>query len=97
MAEKKGITREQVRHLAWLARIRITKTEEQKYAGEMNEILNYFKKLDDADTEKVEPTYHVAEVVNVMREDEPKPNPSDQLLRIAPVKKERFIKAPRIV
>ncbi len=96
-ARRKEITREQVRHLAWLARITISKAEEQKYAQEMSEILKYFKKLDEVNTEGVEPTYHVVEVVNVMREDEPQPKPSDELLKIAPVTKKRFIKAPRIV
>lgn len=97
MVKDKRITREQVRHLAWLARIRISKAEEQKYAKEMNEILRYFRKLDDTDTQGVPPTYHVADVVNIMRDDEPRPTPSDQLLGIVPVKKDRFVKAPRIV
>jgi len=95
--EHKEITKAQVKHLAWLARIKISKAEEQKYAEEMSEILRYFKKLDEADTEGVEPTYHVVEVTNVMREDEPQTKLSDPILKIAPATKERFIKAPRIV
>jgi aspartyl-tRNA(Asn)/glutamyl-tRNA(Gln) amidotransferase subunit C len=97
MVKGKEITNAQVKHLAWLSRIKISKTEEQKYANEMSQILKYFKKLDEAETEGIEPTYHVAEVTNVMREDEPKPQPSDQLLKIVPVIKGRFVKAPRIV
>jgi len=97
MVKDKQITREQVRHLAWLARIKISKAEEQKYAKEMNEILRYFRKLDDADTHGIPPTYHVADVVNVAREDEPQPTPPDRLLEMVPLKKDRFVKAPRIV
>ncbi len=97
MVDRKEITRGQVRHLAWLARVKISKTEEQKYAEEMSEILKYFRKLDEASTEGIEPTHHVVEIVNVTREDEPQPNPSDQVLGVAPAKKGRFVKAPRIV
>ena len=97
MADHKEITRDQVKHLAWLARVKISKAEEQKYAKEMNEILKYFKKLDEAETEGVEPTHHVAEIVNITRKDEPQPNPSEQVLGVAPATKGRFVKAPRIV
>ncbi|MBS7622368.1 Asp-tRNA(Asn)/Glu-tRNA(Gln) amidotransferase subunit GatC [Candidatus Bathyarchaeota archaeon] len=97
MVREKQVTREQVRHLAWLSRIRISKAEERKYAEEMSEILRYFRKLDDIDTTGIPPTYHVVEVVNVMRDDEPQPNPPNQLLGIVPARKGRFVKAPRIV
>ena len=97
MVKSKEITRAQVKHLAWLSRIRISKLEEEKYAEEMSEILRYFKKLDEADTEGVESTYHVVEVTNVMREDEPQTKPSEALLKGVPAKKGRFIRAPRIV
>ncbi len=97
MSEDKKITKEQVKHLAWLARIKIADSEESKYADEMGEILNYFRKLDEVDTEGVEPTHHVVDVVNVMREDEPEIKSAENILKIVPVKKDRFIKAPRIV
>ncbi|TRO57015.1 Asp-tRNA(Asn)/Glu-tRNA(Gln) amidotransferase subunit GatC, partial [Candidatus Bathyarchaeota archaeon] len=71
--------------------------EESKYAKEMGEILKYFRKLDEVDTEGVEPTHHVVDVVNVMREDEPEIKPAENILKIVPAKKDRFIKAPRIV
>ena len=96
MSEDKKITKEQVKHLAWLARIKIADSEESKYA-EMGEILKYFRKLDEVDTEGVEPTHHVVDVVNVMREDEPEIKSAENILKIVPVKKDRFIKAPRIV
>jgi aspartyl-tRNA(Asn)/glutamyl-tRNA(Gln) amidotransferase subunit C len=94
---EKQVTREQVRHLAWLSRIKISKTEERKYVEEMNEILRYFRKLDNLDITEVSPTYHVADVVNVMRDDEPQPSLPNQLLGIVPARKGRFVKAPRIV
>ncbi|MEM2942312.1 MAG: Asp-tRNA(Asn)/Glu-tRNA(Gln) amidotransferase subunit GatC [Candidatus Bathyarchaeia archaeon] len=97
MAREKQVTREKVRHLAWLSRIKISKAEERKYVEEMNEILRYFRKLDDIDTTGVPPTYHVADFVNVMRDDEPQPNLPNQLLGIVPARKGRFVKAPRIV
>jgi aspartyl-tRNA(Asn)/glutamyl-tRNA(Gln) amidotransferase subunit C len=97
MSEDKKITREQVKHLAWLARIKIADSEVSKYAEEMGEILKYFKKLDEVDTEGIEPTHHVVDVVNVMREDEPEIKSAEHILKIVPAKKDRFIKAPRII
>jgi aspartyl-tRNA(Asn)/glutamyl-tRNA(Gln) amidotransferase subunit C len=97
MSQDKKITIEQVKHLAWLARIKIADSEMGKYAEDMGEILKYFKKLDELDTEGVEPTHHVVDIVNVMREDEPQTKPAENILKIVPSKKDRFIKAPRIV
>jgi aspartyl-tRNA(Asn)/glutamyl-tRNA(Gln) amidotransferase subunit C len=97
MSQDKKITIEQVKHLAWLARIKIADSEMGKYAEDMGEILKYFKKLDELNTEGVEPTHHVVDIVNVMREDEPQTKLAENILKIVPSKKDRFIKAPRIV
>ncbi|MGQ9543414.1 MAG: Asp-tRNA(Asn)/Glu-tRNA(Gln) amidotransferase subunit GatC [Candidatus Bathyarchaeia archaeon] len=97
MNVKRIITSKQVRHLAWLAKIKISRSEERKYLDEISEILNYFRKLDEVDTEGVEPTYHVLELVNVARDDVPKQEAPSKLLEIVPVMKGRYVKAPRIV
>lgn len=91
------ITLEEVRRLAWLSKIKISKKEERRYLDEMSEILEYFRRLDEIDTEGVEPTYHVIELVNVAREDAPKQTSPDSILEIVPVMKGRYVKAPRIV
>ncbi|MBS7625809.1 Asp-tRNA(Asn)/Glu-tRNA(Gln) amidotransferase subunit GatC [Candidatus Bathyarchaeota archaeon] len=94
---KEVITLEEVRRLAWLSKIKISKREERRYLNEMSEILEYFRMLDEIDTEGVEPTYHVIELVNVTREDAPQQTSPDSLLEIVPVMKGRYVKAPRIV
>jgi len=91
------ITSEEVRRLAWLSKIKISKNEERRYLEEMGEILEYFKMLDEVDTEGVEPTYHVIELVNVTREDVAQQTSSNSLLEIVPVMKGRYVKAPRII
>jgi aspartyl-tRNA(Asn)/glutamyl-tRNA(Gln) amidotransferase subunit C len=93
----KGISREEVRHLAWLAKIELSAQEEETLSKQMADILNYFKILDKIDTKSIEPAYHVREVKNVFRPDEPRKANPDEILKLAPAKKGRYVKAPKIV
>ncbi len=63
------ITKEDVEHIGWLARIEISEQETVEYMEKLNSVLGYFGQLDELPTEDVAPTYHVAEVYNVFRED----------------------------
>jgi len=54
------ITKEEVKHIAELARLGITKEEEGKFQKELSSILDYFNFLKKADTSIVEPTFHPA-------------------------------------
>lgn len=63
------ITKEDVEHIGWLARIEINEQETVEYMEKLNSVLEYFGQLDELPTENVAPTYHVAEVYNVFRED----------------------------
>ncbi|KKG02897.1 MULTISPECIES: Asp-tRNA(Asn)/Glu-tRNA(Gln) amidotransferase subunit GatC [Methanosarcina] len=63
------ITKEDVEHIGWLARIEINEQETVEYMEKLNSVLEYFGQLDEVQTEDVAPTYHVAEVYNVFRED----------------------------
>lgn len=63
------ITKDEVEHVGWLARIEIDEQDADSYAAHLNTVLEYFGQLDEVDTENVDPTYHVADVVNVFRED----------------------------
>jgi len=93
----KGISREEVRHLAWLAKIELSAQEEETLSKQMADILNYFKILDKIDTKNIEPAYHVREIKNVFRPDEPRKANADEILKLAPTKKGRYVKAPKIV
>ena len=59
------VTREEVEHIAHLARLQISPEETE----EMANTLDFAKQNDSADTEGVEPTYHVLDLQNVLRDD----------------------------
>jgi aspartyl-tRNA(Asn)/glutamyl-tRNA(Gln) amidotransferase subunit C len=86
-----------VKHLAWLTRIDLTEKEAREIAKQLSRILEYFSKIDEVDTSEVEPLYHPLEVQKVARSDEPAPFPADEILKIVPNKKGRYVKAPKIV
>lgn len=63
------ITKEQVEHIAHLARLEIKEEEISTYAEKLESIVTLVEKLSNVDTENVKPTYHVLDLVNVFRED----------------------------
>ncbi len=92
------ITKEEVEHVGWLARIEIHESEAEAYAEKLNTVLDYFSQLDEVDTENVSPTYHVADIVNVFREDVVRPSlPQEEVLSNTENKKEGNFLAPRIM
>ena len=79
------IDREQVLHVARLARLRLSEDEVGRMGEELSTILDHIEKLNELDLEGVEPTSHVVELENVLREDEPRPSlPRDKALEQAP-------------
>lgn len=79
------IDREQVLHVARLARLRLNDAEVEKMAGELSTILDHIAKIGELDLEHVEPTSHVIQLENVLREDVPRPSwPREQMLALAP-------------
>jgi len=96
--KRQHLSKKEVEHVAWLAHIELSDKEKALFTEQFNEILDYFKKIDEVDTEGVEPTYHVLDLKNVSRTDETTPSlPIEEALRNAPKKEKKFIKAPRIV
>ncbi|HEV2952634.1 MAG TPA: Asp-tRNA(Asn)/Glu-tRNA(Gln) amidotransferase subunit GatC [Candidatus Dormibacteraeota bacterium] len=65
------LSREQVRHVAMLARLELEPGEEEFYAGQLSGILTHIDRLSELDTDAISPTAQVIEVRNVMRDDEP--------------------------
>ena len=79
------IGREQVLHVARLSRLRLTDEEVEKMSRELSTILDHIEKIGELDLEDVEPTSHVIQLENVLREDEPRPSwPRDRMLAEAP-------------
>ena len=68
------IDREQVLHVARLARLRVEEGELEAIASELSGILEHVDRISALDLESVEPTDHVVELENVMRPDEPRPS-----------------------
>jgi aspartyl-tRNA(Asn)/glutamyl-tRNA(Gln) amidotransferase subunit C len=79
------IDREQVLHVARLARLRLSEEELDRMAGEMSTILGHVETMNELDLEGVEPTSHVVELQNVLREDVPREClPRERALEQAP-------------
>jgi aspartyl-tRNA(Asn)/glutamyl-tRNA(Gln) amidotransferase subunit C len=79
------IDREQVLHVARLARLRLSDEEVTTMTGELSGILGHIEKLSELDLDGVEPTTHVVDVGNALRADEPRPSlPRDVVLAQAP-------------
>ncbi len=96
--KSKQISRDEVEHVAWLAHVEVSEEEKEVFTEQFNRILSFFRKIDEADTEKVPPTYQVLDLVNVQRPDKVGESlPKDEPLKNAPRKEERFFKSPRIV
>jgi len=96
--KKRRISKKEVEHIAWLARIELSEEEKALFTEQFNQILDYFEKIDQVETEEVPPTYHVLDLVNVYREDEVLSSLSiEEALKNAPKKEKQFLKAPRIV
>ena len=64
------LNKEDIIHIATLARIGLREDEIEKYQRELSLILDYFKKLEEVDTENIEPIGHITGVDNVLRNDE---------------------------
>lgn len=79
------IERDQVLHVARLARLRLSEAEVEKMVGELSGILEHVDRIGKLDLEGVEPTSHVVALENVLRPDEPRPSwPRDVVLEPAP-------------
>ena len=79
------IDREQVLHVARLARLRLSDEEVERMTGELSSILDHIEKIGELELDNVAPTSHVIELENVLRADEPRPSlPRERALEQAP-------------
>jgi aspartyl-tRNA(Asn)/glutamyl-tRNA(Gln) amidotransferase subunit C len=79
------IDREQVLHVARLARLELGPEEVERMAGELSSILEHVERISALDLDGVPPTSHVVTLENVMRPDEPRPSlPRERALEPAP-------------
>jgi aspartyl-tRNA(Asn)/glutamyl-tRNA(Gln) amidotransferase subunit C len=96
--DEKRITIDQVRHVARLARLELSATEEQSLQSDLSAILAYVDKLNQLNTEEVEPTAQVGESGTPMRDDEITNRPAaEEMLANAPARSRDWFKVPKII
>ena len=92
------ISREDVLHVARLARLELSEPELEKMREQLNSILTYIDRLKELDVTGVEPTSHAVPMVNVMRDDVVVPSfPREEMLANAPDRVGDFFRVPRII
>jgi aspartyl-tRNA(Asn)/glutamyl-tRNA(Gln) amidotransferase subunit C len=79
------IDREQVLHVARLARLELSEPEIERMAAELSKVLDHIERIGELQLDDVPPTSHVVEIANALRPDEPRPClPRDVVLAQAP-------------
>ena len=92
------ISREEVEHVARLARLALPEDELDRLTGEMDAILGYVEKLNELDTESIVPTAHAVPVENALREDQVKPSIGiEKALANAPQTAGGCFRVPRVI
>lgn len=92
------VTSEQVEHVANLARLEVSQDEVNEFTKSLEKILNFAGQLDEVDTDNVEPTFHVLDLQNVLREDKSELGiPQEQALLNAKEKEAGQFKVPAIM
>jgi len=90
-----AISREEVLHVARLARLALTDEDVERLGAQLNAILEAVGKVAELDLADVEPTAHPLELVNVSAEDEPRPSlPVEEALANAPDREAGFFRVP---
>ena len=88
----------EVEHVSRLARLDLSPEERERMREQLDRILGYIDKLRQLDTAGVEPTSHAVPMVNVSRDDEPRPCLSpEEMLANAPDRSGEFFRVPRII
>lgn len=93
------ITREEILHLAKLSNLQIKDQELVSLSNDLENIIDYISKLNQVDTEGVEPTYQVFELSNIWREDQVTSQPAtpEQLISLSPTTVNQQIKVPKVL
>lgn len=95
---KENISLEQVRHVARLAHLELAPAEEERLQVEMGAMLDYIDKLNELDTNAVEPTAQVGESGTPVRDDAVTNRPAaDAMLANAPAREGFLFKVPKII
>ena len=92
------LSKEEVEHVAKLARLAVSEGEKEAFSRQLSEILTYIGKLNELDTSKVQPTSHVLDLSNVLRDDVIRESLSTtDVLANAPDRVNDFFRVPKII
>lgn len=92
------VTKKDVEYIASLARLKFNDVDLENFTHQLNDILKYVEKLNELDTDNVEPLSHPIENANVFREDKLKPSIStEDALKNAPKRTDEFFKVPKVI
>lgn len=93
-----SLTPEQVRHIARLARVGLSDADVEHFSGQLSEILDYFERLRQVNTDDVPPTAHTLDLHNVMREDDTRPSwPGEDVLKNAPLREDQYFRVRAVL
>ena len=92
------LSQDDVRKVARLARLSFSDAELASYGAHLNSILSYMDKLNELNTDGVEPTSHSVSMDTLFREDVPQPSlDREEGLKNAPERRAGYVKVPRIL
>lgn len=93
-----ALTREEVLHVAKLARVGVTDDDVAKFQSQLSDILDHFSALSEIDTTDVPPTTQSLPVENVMGKDEPRPSLTQpETLQNAPIQQEGYLRVRAVL
>ena len=92
------LSRQEVDNIALLSRLELSDAEKERAANELSQIIGYFEKMAELDTQNVEPTMHALPLQNVLRPDLVRPGLSrEAALQNAPQSADGMFQVPRVV
>lgn len=93
-----SVTKKEVEKIAELAKLKFTEEELENFTHQMNDILKYMEKLNELNTDDVQPLSHPNEAINVFRADELKKSiDTSDALKNAPLADENYFKVPKVI
>ncbi|MHC4754215.1 MAG: Asp-tRNA(Asn)/Glu-tRNA(Gln) amidotransferase subunit GatC [Planctomycetota bacterium] len=95
---ERKIDEAQIRKVAKLSRLELTDAEVEEFAGQLSAIIDYVEKMNELNTDDVEPMAHCLAITNCLREDVVKESLSvEQVLSNAPQHDDEFFRVPKIL
>ncbi len=92
------LSKDEVRHIAGLARIGVDEAEIEKFSADLSSILGWVEQLERIDISNVEPTAHISGIENVTREDEARDFfDKDKIVKLFPERKDNYNKVKSVL